>query len=152
MIHFISMTSTKMEYRDFTNCEIASIVSFAITFNCEEATRLFLERFGKEPPPVRALRDLKARFLETLTVMPRKPVGNHGNRKISTEKRKFLQRSDMTHLLFSRNIIIIKNMIPSYHHNRDTDRQTSIYYLLLRSSNLRSKYTRPQSTQLVAAK
>ena len=63
-----------MEFRDFTNCEIASIVSFAITFNCEEARRLILERFGKEPPPVRTLRDWKARFLETLTAMPRKPV------------------------------------------------------------------------------
>ena len=76
-----------MEYRDFTNCEIVSIVSFAITFNCEEARRLFLERFGKEPPPVRTLRDWKARFLETLTVMLRKPVGDHRNRRLCSEKK-----------------------------------------------------------------
>ena len=76
-----------MECRDFTNCEIASVVSFAITFNCEEARRRFLERFGKEPSPVRTLCDWKARFLETLTVMPRKPVEDHGNRRLSTEKK-----------------------------------------------------------------
>ena len=48
MIHFISMTPTKMENRDFNNCEIASIVSFAIAFNGEEARKLFLKQFGKE--------------------------------------------------------------------------------------------------------
>ena len=96
------MTSTKMEYRDFTKSEIATIVSFAITFNCEEARRLFLKRFGKESPPVRTFRDCKARFLETLTVVP---VEDHGNRRLFTEKKKFFQRSDMIHLLLSRNIV-----------------------------------------------
>ena len=40
-----------------------------------------------EPPPVRSFRDWKARFSGTLTVMPRKPVGDHGNRGLSTEKK-----------------------------------------------------------------
>ena len=90
MIHFISVSSTKMEYRNFTNCKIASIVSFAITFNCEEARRMFLEQFGKEPPPVCTFRDWKARFLETLTTMPCQLVGDHRNRRLSTEKKEVL--------------------------------------------------------------
>ena len=60
-----------MEYRDFDTREIATIVSFAITFNCEEARRMFLEKFGKDPPPARTLRDWKTRFLDTLSVIPR---------------------------------------------------------------------------------
>ena len=76
-----------MEYRDFTHCKIASIVSFAITFDCEGARRLFLERFGKEPLPVRTF---VTSFLKILTVMPPKPVGGHGNRRLSTEKKEVL--------------------------------------------------------------
>ena len=56
-----------------------SIVSFAITFNWEEARRLFHEQVGKEPLPVHPLHDWKARFLETLTVMPHTPVEDHRN-------------------------------------------------------------------------
>ena len=83
---FTSETRT-MEYRNLNNTEIASIVSFSVTFNCEEARRMFFEKFGKEPPPARTLRDWKARFLDTLTILPRKPVGDHQQRRLSTEKK-----------------------------------------------------------------
>ena len=76
-----------MEYRDLTNSEIATIVSFAVTFNCEEARRMFTEKFQKEPPPARTLRDWKARFLETLSIIPKKPIGDHRERRLSNEQR-----------------------------------------------------------------
>ena len=76
-----------MEYRDYDNEEIATIVSFSIAFNCEEARRLFKDKFKKDPPPVRTLRDWKLRFLQTLNVAPRKPIGDHSQRRVSDEKR-----------------------------------------------------------------
>ena len=76
-----------MDYRDFDAREIATIVSFAITFNCEEARIMFSEKFGKDPPPARTLRDWKARFLESLSVIPRKPVCDHADRRLSTEEK-----------------------------------------------------------------
>ena len=41
-----------------------------------------------EPPPVRTIRNWKARFLETLSILPRSHAGNQTRRKIS-EERKF---------------------------------------------------------------
>ena len=83
------MILTKMGYHDFTNCKIALIVSFAITFNCEEGRRLFLEQFEKEPPPVRTLRDWKARFLEILTVMPLNQLGATETKDYPQRRKKF---------------------------------------------------------------
>lgn len=39
----------------------------------------------KTPPPARTLLDWKKRFLETLSVIPRKPVGDHSARRVSDE-------------------------------------------------------------------
>ena len=50
----------------------------------------FLKQFGKEPSPVRTFRDYKARFWGTLTDTPRKPVGDHGNRRLSAVKKEVL--------------------------------------------------------------
>ena len=41
---------------DFTNEEVATVVSYTIAFNkCEEAMRRFKSKFGKEGPKVRTL-------------------------------------------------------------------------------------------------
>ena len=41
---------------DFTNKEMATVVSYAIAFdNCEEEMRRFKSKFGKEGPQVRTL-------------------------------------------------------------------------------------------------
>ena len=45
-----------------TTVEIATIVSYSVTFNCEEARRLFVEKFNKDPPPARTLRAWKSLF------------------------------------------------------------------------------------------
>lgn len=76
-----------MNYRDFTHVEIATIVSYSVTYDCEKARRMFEENFNKQPPPARTLRDWKTRFLETLTVIPRPPSGHHNERRVSDEKR-----------------------------------------------------------------
>lgn len=76
-----------MEYRDLNSTEIASIVSFAITFDCEKARRLFSEKFDKDPPPARTLLDWKKRFLETLTVLPRGHTSDQSDKRLSSEKR-----------------------------------------------------------------
>lgn len=46
---------------------------------------MFLEKFGKDTPPARTIRDWKKRFFDTLSVIPRKPVGDHANRRLSAE-------------------------------------------------------------------
>lgn len=76
-----------MEYRDLNYAEIASVVSFAITFDCEKARRIFIEKFNKEPPPARTLLDWKKRFLETLTVLPRSHASDQSEKKIPNEKK-----------------------------------------------------------------
>ena len=91
-----------MAYKDLTKAEIATVVSFSVTFNCEEARRLFIEKFNKEPPPARTLRDWKSRFMETLSVFPRSHAGDQSNRRLSKEKRtKYLNYSRMNHVLHS---------------------------------------------------
>ena len=76
-----------MEYKDLTKAEIASVVSFFVTFNCEEARRLFIEKFNKEPPPALTLRDWRSRFMETLFGFPRSHAGDQSNRRLSGEKK-----------------------------------------------------------------
>lgn len=76
-----------MEYKDLTTAEIATVVSFSITYNCEKARRLFTEQFNKEPPPARTLRDWKTRFMETLSVLPRSHAGDKTNYRLSDEKK-----------------------------------------------------------------
>ena len=76
-----------MNYRDFTNCEIATIVSYSVTYDCEKARRMFEDNFNKQPPPARTLRDWKTRFLETLSITPRPPSGDQSDRRVSNEKR-----------------------------------------------------------------
>ena len=76
-----------MEYRDLSNKEIASVVAFAITYDCEKARRMFSEKFDKEPPPARTLLHWKNRYLETLSVGPRERKGDHSRRRVSDVKR-----------------------------------------------------------------
>ena len=70
-----------------TTVEIATIVSYSVTFNCEEARRLFVEKFNKDPPPARTLRAWKSRFLETLSVFPRSHAGDQSTRQLPEEKK-----------------------------------------------------------------
>ena len=58
-------SEASMNYRDFTKVEIATIVSYSVTYDWEKARRMFEDNFNKEPPPARTLRDWKTRFLET---------------------------------------------------------------------------------------
>ena len=58
---------SEMEYKDLTNVEIATIVAYSITFDCEKARRMWQEEFDKELPPARTLRHWKDRFIETFT-------------------------------------------------------------------------------------
>ena len=76
-----------MEYKKLTTTEIAPVVSFSISYNCEKARRLFFEQFNKEPPPARTLRDWKSRFMETLSVLPRSHAGDKTNCRLSDEKK-----------------------------------------------------------------
>jgi len=76
-----------MVYRDLSNKEIASVVAFAITYDCEKARRMFSEKFDKEPPPARTLLHWKNRYLETLSVGPRERKGDHSRRRVSDVKR-----------------------------------------------------------------
>ena len=74
-----------MNYRDCTNAEIATIVSYSVTYDCEKARWMFEDNFNKQPPPARTLRDWKTRFLETLSIIPRPPIANHNERSIGRE-------------------------------------------------------------------
>ena len=48
---------------DFKNEEVATFVSYAMTFdNCEEAMRQFKSKLGKEGPQVRTLRMWRQRY------------------------------------------------------------------------------------------
>ena len=69
-----------MNYPGFTNEEIAKLVSYAIATDCEKGRRRFEEEFEKEAPPSRTVRAWKARFIETLSVLP-KPKGRHEQKK-----------------------------------------------------------------------
>ena len=73
---------------DFTNEEVATVVCYAVDFeNCEETLRQFKSKFGKEGPQVRTLRKWCQRFLETLSVHPRKSGANQSHRRVSDEVR-----------------------------------------------------------------
>ena len=62
-----------MNYPGYSNEEIDKIVSYAISYdNCEQARRRYTEEYNKESPPVRTIRDWKKRFLETLSVLPKR--------------------------------------------------------------------------------
>ena len=78
-----------MEYKDFTNVEVATIVAHSITFNCEKAQRMFQEENDKEPLPARTLGHWKDRFMETLplSLHPRSHAGDQSNRRVSDEKK-----------------------------------------------------------------
>ena len=76
-----------MEYKDFTNVEVATIVAHSITFNCEKARRMFQEENDKEPLPARTLGHWKDRFMETLSLHPRSHAGDQSNRRVSDEKK-----------------------------------------------------------------
>ena len=52
-----------LNYPDFTNTEIAKLVSYAIPDdNCVSPRKRFEIEFGKEAPPIRTLRDWTTRF------------------------------------------------------------------------------------------
>ena len=80
-------SEASMNYRDFTNVEIATIVSYSVTYDCEKARRMFEDNFNKQPPPARTLRDWKTRFLETLSIAPRPSISKQSDKRISDEKR-----------------------------------------------------------------
>ena len=61
-----------MQYGDFTNEHIAQVVAYSVADNCEQARRRFEEELDREAPPVRTIRHWKERFLETLSILPRK--------------------------------------------------------------------------------
>lgn len=76
-----------MNYPDFTNEEIAYVVSCSIVHdNCEAARRAFTKKYHKDAPPVRTLRDWRKRFNETLSVLPKKHSGGPGKSRLSEEK------------------------------------------------------------------
>ena len=74
-------------FTDLTTAEIATVVSFWITYNCEKARSLFIEQFNEKPPPARTLRDWKTRFMENLSVLPRSHAGDKTNYRLSEEKK-----------------------------------------------------------------
>ena len=78
-----------MDYEGYENHEIATVVSYAITFeNCEEARRQFQKKFNKDAPPVRTIREWRKRFLETLSIIPSSKGGvKQSDRRLSEEKR-----------------------------------------------------------------
>ena len=78
-----------MEYEGYENPEIATVVSYVVTFeNCEEARRQFQQKFSKAAPPVRTIRDWRKRFLETLSVIPSSRGGaKQSDHRLSEEKR-----------------------------------------------------------------
>lgn len=65
-----------MENKDLTNVEIATIVAYSITFDCEKARRMWQEEYDNESPPAPTLRHWKNRFMETLSLHPRMLVTN----------------------------------------------------------------------------
>ena len=80
-----------LNYKDFSNEEIASVVGYAISDDCEKACRRFEEEFGKEAPPSRTVRDWKKRFLTNLSILPRSHGGNQDNRKLPNDLKQELQ-------------------------------------------------------------
>ncbi|KAL4494420.1 hypothetical protein ABPG72_019830 [Tetrahymena utriculariae] len=65
-----------------------TVVSFAIAYdNCEGSRRLFYEKYEKEAPPASTIRDWRNRFLETLSLEPRKRIGDHSRQMIPEEKK-----------------------------------------------------------------
>ena len=83
-----------MNYDGYNNEEIAHVVAFAVAHeNCEEARRLFEEKLGKAAPPVRAIRDWRTRFVQTLSVLPRSHAGDQSKRRISAEKQADIVRA-----------------------------------------------------------
>lgn len=76
-----------MNYDGYDNEQIATVVAFAVAHNnCEEARRLFQNKYGKAAPPVRTIRDWRTRFVQTLSVLPRSHAGDQSHRRISNEK------------------------------------------------------------------
>ena len=60
-----------MNYLNFNNHEISSIVAYSLSEkSCEIARQRFYEEFGKQAPPTRTLNDWRNRFRETLSVLP----------------------------------------------------------------------------------
>ena len=76
-----------MNYDGYNNEEIAYVVAFAVAHeNCEEARRLFEDKYGRAAPPVRTIRDWRTRFIQTLSVLPRSHAGDQSKRRVSEEK------------------------------------------------------------------
>ena len=76
-----------MNYDGYNNEEIAYVVAFAVAHeNCEEARRLFEDKYGRAAPPVRTKRDWRTRFIQTLSVLPRSHAGDQSKRRVSEEK------------------------------------------------------------------
>ena len=76
-----------MDYGDFTNEQIATAVSLAVVFDSMEASARFESMFEKSAPPSRTIRNWRKRFMETLSVLPCPPIGNHKNQRLSDETR-----------------------------------------------------------------
>ena len=75
-----------MNYPGYSNEEIAKLVSYAIALdNCEAARRRFQVEFEKEAPPIRTVRDWRTRFLETLSVLPKKRGSDQHEAKIDDQ-------------------------------------------------------------------
>lgn len=75
-----------MNYQGYSNEEIAKIVSYAISYdNCEQARRRYTDEYNKEAPPVRTIRDWRKRFLETLSVLPKRRGSDQNERKINDD-------------------------------------------------------------------
>ena len=60
-----------LNYCEYSNEQIAKVVAYAVSQDCEKARRRFQDEYNMEPPPVRTIRNWKARFLETLSILPR---------------------------------------------------------------------------------
>ena len=82
-----------MNYPEFTNNEIATVVSFAIASYPEAARRRFKEEFGKDAPPRTTIVGWMKRFKETFSLTPSAPVGDHSARRLSQEKREEIVRT-----------------------------------------------------------
>ena len=53
-----------MNYDGYNNEEIAYVVAFAVAHeSCEEARRLFEDKYGRAAPPVRTIGDWRTRFI-----------------------------------------------------------------------------------------
>ena len=51
-------------YKDFSNEQIAKIVAYAVSSDCEKAKRRFMEEFGIEAPPARTILHWKKDILK----------------------------------------------------------------------------------------